>query len=122
VFGLLIGLEKRSTTLDVFEIKERLKIKGFTRKNIIFFIINCVIVILLILTFGKWWCYEYFTDIDDLRKHIGKHVVYKVDNKTQIDGVLTSCKYKFNDCIGFFDLEITIKGTEKTFYESQIFF
>jgi hypothetical protein len=94
--------------------------KRLTRKKF-FLVLKSILVILLITTLGKWLCYEYFTGVSDLRKNLGKRVVYNVDDKTQIEGILSECKYKFNDCFGFFDISITITGIKKIDVPYQVF-
>jgi hypothetical protein len=84
-------------------------------------IIYTIVILFVILPVGKLVCYEYFTNISELRKNINKRVVYDIDNRTKIEGTLTKCHYKLNDSIGFFDVRVSIEGVKKTISVSNTF-
>lgn len=79
-------------------------------------------MVLSVFSLGKLICYECFTDVSNLRKHLGKRVIYQIDRHQQIDGILLGCKYQFNDKFGFFDIRINITGTLKTALPKETFY
>ena len=92
------------------------KKKLFSSKRLVI----AIIVALLLVTLGKYFCYEFFTDVPTLRKHIGRVVVYQKNSGFEIQGVLKECKYEINDKIGFFSLRITIEGHEQFSFDPAL--
>ncbi|MDR1053339.1 MAG: hypothetical protein LBL39_04110 [Planctomycetaceae bacterium] len=94
--------------------KSRTKVKVFSLQIEFIKLCFALCVFLFVLgSIGKYLCFEYLTNIENLRNHKGKYVTYVIDNHQKIRGTLDKCEYKFNDCLFFFDVRIVIDGTRE---------
>jgi hypothetical protein len=69
-----------------------------------------------LLSLGKFLAYELNPRIGMLRERVGREVVFIPEDESIFDvpwtGTLIDMRYRANDCLGFFDLEVEIRGEE----------
>lgn len=70
-----------------------------------------ILVVLALISLGKLLAYETQSKTGLLRENIGRQVVLS-DGPTggPLQGTLVSVRYRLNDVVGFFDLEIMVYG------------